>query len=41
LVAEENGKLLGHIMLTRTYINDSENKYEALLLASVSVIIDY
>ncbi|MDD5648587.1 MAG: hypothetical protein PHY03_06600 [Dehalococcoidia bacterium] len=29
-VAEEGGKLIGHIMLTKTYINGNNNKYETL-----------
>ena len=30
LVAEEDGKLIGHIMLTKTYIIGDKRKYEAL-----------
>ena len=41
LVAEENGKLIGHIMLTKTYIVNSSNKYETLLLAPISVALEY
>jgi len=41
LVAEENGKLIGHIMLTKTYIVDRENKFETLLLAPISVALEY
>ncbi len=33
LVAEENGELIGHIMLTKTYIVNGGNKFETLLLA--------
>lgn len=40
LVAEEDGKLIGHIMLTKTYINNT-NKYEALLLAPISIVLEY
>ncbi len=37
LVAEEDGQLVGHIMLTRTYITDGDDKHEALLLGPLSV----
>ncbi len=41
LVAEENGKLIGHIMLTKTYIVNRGNKFETLLLAPISVALEY
>ena len=41
LVAEENDKLIGHIMLTKTYIVNKKNKYETLLLAPLSVALEY
>lgn len=41
LVAEENGTLIGHIMLTRTYIENNGDKFKALLLAPVSVALEY
>lgn len=41
LVAEENGQLVGHIMLTRTYIDNGGNRFEILLLAPVSVALEY
>lgn len=41
LVAEDNGKLIGHIMLTRTYIINGEDKFETLLLAPLSVALEY
>lgn len=41
LVAEDNGKLIGHIMLTKTCIVDNGNKFETLLLAPVSVALEY
>ena len=41
LVAEENGKMIGHIMLTKTYIVNSGNKFETLLLAPISVALEY
>ncbi|MBN1367851.1 MAG: N-acetyltransferase [Dehalococcoidales bacterium] len=41
LVAEEDGKLIGHIMLTKTFITSGGNKVETLLLAPVSVAFAY
>lgn len=41
LVAEDNGELLGHIMLTRTLIVDGERKAEALFLGPISVVEEY
>lgn len=41
LVAEENGKLIGHIMLTKTYIENNDNKLETLYLAPVSVLLEH
>lgn len=41
LVAEEDGKLIGHTMLTKTYIVASDNKFETLLLAPLSVALEY
>lgn len=41
LIAEIDGKLAGHIMLTRTYVETSVGKSEFLLLAPISVLIDY
>lgn len=40
LVAEEEGKLVGHVMLTKTYITNCESKFEALLLAPISVLLE-
>lgn len=37
LVAEENGELIGHIMLTRTYVKEGAEKHTVLLLAPLSV----
>lgn len=37
LVAEEEGKLIGHIMLTRMDIVGEEGRHESLLLAPISV----
>jgi predicted N-acetyltransferase YhbS len=40
LVAEEDGKMVGHIMLTKAYINDGNTKSEVLYLAPVSVVLE-
>ncbi len=41
LVAEEDKKLIGHIMLTKTAIASEESKVEALLIAPLSVALEY
>ena len=41
LVAEENGGLLGHIMLTRTLVVDGDHKAEVLFLGPISVVEEY
>ena len=41
LVAEEDGKIVGHIMLTKTYVATGGSKFEALLLAPLSVALEY
>jgi predicted N-acetyltransferase YhbS len=41
LVAEEDTKLVGHIMLTKTYVALADSKFEALLLAPLSVELAY
>ena len=41
LVAEENDKLIGHIMLTRNYITTISCSKETLLLAPLSVALEY
>ena len=42
LVAECQGKLIGHIMLTRTVVTqDDGTPYEALMIAPLSVVLDY
>jgi predicted N-acetyltransferase YhbS len=40
LVAEENGKLIGHIMLTKTYVVNNGISFETLLLAPISVSLE-
>lgn len=41
LVAQEDVKLVGHIMLTKTYVATRGSKFEALLLAPLSVALEY
>ena len=41
LVAEENAKLIGHIMLTKTYVSCADSKIKALLLAPLCVAIEH
>ncbi len=41
LVAEEDSKLVGHIMLTKTYVTMGNSKFDALLLAPLSVALEY
>lgn len=42
LVAETDGKLIGHIMLTKTYVIQPDgSQYEGLLIAPVSVLLEY
>ncbi len=41
LVAEEDGKLVGHIMVTKTWITTVGSKVESLLLAPLSVALAY
>lgn len=41
LVAEEAGKLVGYIMLTKTYITNEDNKFMTLYIGPVSVALEY
>ena len=41
LVAELNGIIAGHIMLTKIYINNESGQSETLILAPVSVLPEY
>lgn len=42
LVAEFDGKLIGHIMFTNTYVTTPNgNRYNTLLVAPLSVLIEY
>lgn len=40
LVAEENGTLVGHVMLTKASVADGEDRHEVLLLAPIAVILE-
>ena len=40
LVAEDNGKLIGHIMLSRSFVTNAGGQYEMLLLAPISVVLE-
>ena len=41
LVAEENGELIGHIMLTKCPVVNGQEAHEILLLAPLSVRLEY
>jgi predicted N-acetyltransferase YhbS len=41
LVSEENGKLVGYIMLTNAHIVNGANIFEVLYLAPISVVLGY
>ena len=42
VIPELNGKLIGHILLTRMYvIQEDGNKFESLLVAPLSVLLEY
>jgi len=42
LVAETEKKLIGHIMLTKTYVDQPDgSQHEGLLIAPVSVLLEY
>lgn len=41
LVAESDGEIVGHLMLTKLVIENEENRYESLGLAPVSVLPEY
>lgn len=40
-VAEEDGKIVGHIMFTRTFVSTGSNNFVALLLAPLCVAFEY
>lgn len=41
LVAEENGKLVGHVMFTKLNITTPDGGFGALLLAPIAVLLEY
>ena len=41
LVAEEKGTLIGHIMVTRLYVDNGGQKFETLYVAPLSVALEY
>ena len=41
LVAEEDDQIVGHILLTKTFVIASDSKFEALLLAPLSVKLEF
>lgn len=41
LIAKEDGKIIGHIMLSKITIKDDEDRIESLALAPVSVIPEF
>lgn len=41
LVAEDSGKLIGHIMLTKTYVINGDGKKELLFLGPISVLLEH
>lgn len=41
LVAEQNGKIIGYIMMTKTIVENKGEKNEVLYLAPVAVDLDY
>jgi predicted N-acetyltransferase YhbS len=40
LVAEDKGELIGHVMLTKTFVNTENGQYPVLLLGPVSVVLE-
>jgi len=41
LIAEQDGQIIGHIMLTKTYVYGPGTKHEVLLLAPLAVALEY
>jgi predicted N-acetyltransferase YhbS len=41
LVAEEDGKLIGHIMLTKTQVHSGDSMFEMLYVAPLSVVLEH
>ena len=40
LVAEDDSGLIGHSLMTKTFIADGDNKFEGLYLAPISVVLE-
>lgn len=41
LVMEQDGRLIGHIMLTKTYVQGASGSFEALLLAPIAIALEH
>lgn len=41
LVAEKDNRLIGHIMLTKIYVKQDDRSFEGLLLAPISILLEY
>lgn len=41
LIAEDNNKIVGHILLTKAFIKDNNREYETLALAPLAILPDY
>ncbi|MCX6006334.1 MAG: N-acetyltransferase [Chloroflexi bacterium] len=41
LIAEENGKLVGHIMLSKAHIVNGADKFEVIYVAPLSVVLEH
>ena len=40
LVVEKDGKIIGHIMMTRMFISDGNDRFEVLFVGPVSVLLE-
>jgi len=41
LVAEQDGQIIGHVMLTKTWVRSADSKREVLLLAPLAVALQH
>ncbi|MCP3966314.1 MAG: N-acetyltransferase [Lentisphaerae bacterium] len=41
LIAEKNNEIIGYIMISKTYVEKNDKKFEVLYLAPVSVLLEY
>lgn len=41
LIVEENNEIIGYIMLSITYVENEDKRFEALYLAPVSILLEY